>query len=118
MKKTLLAVALSLAASAASAQTVMTVAEFHRGAKQHVDTTVQLSGVAYNIRQEIKHRGGRDVPYTSMNLYELDGKGRKGKYYVYVSIPTSSLKGALAEGDAAVITGAIHWPYQVGRMDD
>lgn len=118
MKSSTLAALLLLAAGGASAQTVLSVKDFHRSSKTYVGGSVQMTGLAYNIRQEIKRRNGRDVPFTSFNLYEADAKGKKGKYYVFVSIPASSFKSPVIEGDPATITGAIQWPYQIGRIDD
>ena len=100
------------------AQTVVTVNDFHRNSKSYVGSNVQISGIAYSIRQEIKQRNGQGVAYTTFNLYENGAKGKKGKYYVFVSIPASSFKTPITEGDPATITGPIQWPYQVGRIDD
>lgn len=102
----------------APAQTVLTVKEFHRSSKTYVGSSVQMNGLAYNIRQETKKRAGRDVAFTSFNLYETDSKGNKGKYYVFVSIPSDSFKTPLTEGQPASITGPIQWPFQIGRIDD
>lgn len=116
--KPLLPAALLLLAAGAMAQTVVSVSDFHRSAKTYVGSAVQISGVAYNIRQETKRRGGKDAAYTSFNLFETDAKGKKSRYYVFVSIPSSSFKTPLTEGEPAVITGPIQWPYQIGRIDD
>ncbi len=110
--------ALGFAAARAYAQTVLTVKDFHRNSKAYVGGSVQISGLAYNIRQETKRRNGVDVAFTSFNLYESDAKGKKGKYYVFVSIPADSFKTPLVDGQPATITGPIQWPYQVGRIDD
>lgn len=109
---------LLLAALTAAAQTVLSVKDFHRSSKTYVGNSVQVTGLAFNVRQELKRRNGQDVAFTSFNLYEVDAKGKKGKYYIYVSIPAGSFKTPLEEGGSATITGAIQWPYQIGRIDD
>ncbi len=46
---------------AVMAQAVVTVKDFHRSAKTYVGNGVQITGLSYNIRQELKKREGRNL---------------------------------------------------------
>jgi hypothetical protein len=101
-----------------TAQTVLTIQDFHRSSRSYVGTQVQITGLAYGVHQSIKRVNGVDVPYISLNLHEIDNKGRKGKYYVYVYLPASEMKTTINEGDRAAIAGTIQWPPMVGEISE
>src|SRR5260370_1393451 len=92
-----------------TAQTALSVTQFHQNQRGYVGSMVQITGVARNIRQEMKKVNGREVPYIKLNLYEDDVKGKKSRYYVYVALPTSQMKSAINEGDNAAIVGKMQW---------
>ena len=103
--------------TAVQAQTSLTVAQFHSNQKAYVGSSVTITGMAKNIRSETKKRNGIDVAYTTLNLYEMDAKGKQKPYYVYVSLPTSAFSGTPADGATASITGTMKWPYSIGAID-
>ena len=114
----LAAVLVFISLNALKAQSVLTVQEVHRSARTYVGTNVQINGLAYNIRSESKNQNGVETPYTKFNLYEADSKGRKGKYYVAVSLPSSSFKINIVEGGPVAIVGTLKWPYQIAMIDE
>jgi uncharacterized protein YqjF (DUF2071 family) len=99
------------------AQTALTVADVRANPKAYVGSRVQVTGLVQNIRLEPKTVNGVQVPYTKLNLYLVDSKGRKGAYYIYVSIPTSDFTSAPVEGQMASITGPLKWPYMIAAID-
>jgi hypothetical protein len=104
--------------SALKAQTVLTVRDYHHNQKAYVGSQVEITGIATNIRQVTKRVNNQDVPYTSLNLNEQDNKGRKGKYYVWVSIPSRQFTTQINDGDPARIVGTMKWPYQIGMIEE
>lgn len=108
---------LGLEAVRAQQQVVLTVAQYHSNSKLYVGRVVEISGMAKSIRNEMRRKDGQDIPYTKLNLYEVDAKGKKGNYYVYVALPTSQFRSLPADGDMATIIGPIKWPYEIGAID-
>jgi hypothetical protein len=102
---------------AVRAQSTLTVSDFHANSKTYVGSLVSVSGLARNIRSETKKRNGVDVPFTTLNLYEVDSKGKQRSYYIYVSLPSSAFSASPADGVMATITGNIKWPYMIGAID-
>ncbi|MBI3552336.1 MAG: hypothetical protein HY077_07445 [Elusimicrobia bacterium] len=94
----------------------ITVAQLHTNARAYVGTVATVTGLAYYIKPETRMKNGQSVPYTKLSVYEVDAKNKKGKYYVYVAIPTSEFKFMPAEGDSVAITGKIDWPKQVAEI--
>src|SRR5947207_2568776 len=73
--------------------TSLTVKELHSNTKPLIGQQVTITGLAYFIKSMTKHKNGQDVPYTSMSLYEIDQKkGAKGRFYVWISVPSSTFK--------------------------
>lgn len=102
---------------AVRAQSTLTVAQFHANARAYVGASVQVTGLAKHIREESKTRNGVKVPFTTLDLYEVDSKGKQKNYYIYVSLPTGVFSSMPEDGVMASITGAIKWPYMVGAID-
>jgi hypothetical protein len=99
------------------AQTVLRVADFHRNSKAYVGTTIQVTGVAGSVKLENKKVGSDNVPYAKFCLYEQDSKGKKTKYYIWVSIPAESFQNPPKEGDDVTITGLAQWPDQIAKIE-
>jgi len=99
------------------AQIALTVAEVRADAKRYVGTNVQVTGMAQGVRSDTKKINGRTVPYTKLNLYEVDSKGHKGSHYIYVSLPTSDFTSTPVNGGMAAITGPLKWPYEIAAID-
>src|SRR5947209_1894571 len=78
----------------------ITVAQLHSNARAYVGTVATVTGLAYYIKSDTKMKNGQSVPYTKLSIYEIDAKNRKGKFYVWVSMPTSQFKYMPAEGDS------------------
>jgi len=102
---------------AARAQTIATVSDVRANPKQYVGSSVQVTGLAQGIRTDTKLVKGSKVPYTKLNLYEVDAKGRKGSHYIYVALPTSDFSTTPVEGEMARVTGTLKWPYEVAAID-
>lgn len=103
--------------SAVKAQQTLTVNELHRNPKPYVGSTVAITGLVANVRSATKRVNGKDVPWTRLNLYETDNKGRKGSHYVYVSLPSANFTPAPNEGDRMTVTGPLKWPYEIAAID-
>ena len=105
--------------TAVKAQQNLTVAQVHHDPKAYVNNgqTYAVTGLAVNVRRENRRVSGRDVPYVKLNLYDVDAKGRKGSHYVYVALPVSDFQSVPVEGQMAVITGPMKWPYEIAAID-
>ena len=107
------------ALDAVKAQQSLTVRDAHHDPKQYVNGRVSITGLASGIHADTKWVNGQKVPYTRMNLYEIDPKtNKKGSYYIWVSIPTSGFKFIPNEGDLVTIDGTLKWPYQFAMIDE
>jgi hypothetical protein len=103
--------------SAAKAQTILNVADVHANPALYIGSNVQVTGIAKSIRLISKTGFGRKVPYTVLDLYEMDAKGRRGSHFIYVSVPTSAYSAAPIDGQMATITGTLKEPSMVGQID-
>ncbi len=105
------------ALSAVKAQTVLTVAQIEQSSKTYVGTTVQVTGLASSVRSDNRYVNGKNVAYVKLNLYKLDGRGRKGSRYIYVALPASQFTSIPVEGRMATITGPLKWGYEIAAID-
>jgi hypothetical protein len=108
-----------LALTAVKAQQTLTVRDLRSNPKAYVGNTVAITGLVANVRSEMRAPKGRTekVPWTKLNLYEVDAKGKKGSHYVYVSLPSSSFTPTPNEGDQMTVTGPLAWPYEIAAID-
>lgn len=109
--------AVFLALSAVKAQTSLTVFDFQRNSKQYVGTEVRVTGLAQNIRHDVKQVQGKPVEYTKLNLYSILPNGKRDSHYIYVNLPTSSFRFVPNEGDSVSIQGTPKWPYEIAVID-
>lgn len=103
--------------SAVRAQSQMNVADVLTNPQLYIGKSVQVTGIAKDIRAVTYKVNGSKVPTTKLNLYEVDAKGRKGRHYINVAIPTSSFSSVPADGQMASITGLLKGPYEVGVIE-
>jgi len=108
-----------LALTAVKAQQTLTVRDLHANPKAYVGNTVAITGLVSNVRSEMRAVKGQSqkVPWTKLNLYELDPKGRKGSHYVYVSLPAANFTPTPNEGDQMTVTGPLKWPYEIAVIE-
>ncbi len=104
---------------AVKAEQNLTVAQVHHDPKSFVNNgqTYAVTGLAQSVRHKTRRIGGKDVPYVMLDLYEVDAKGKKGSHYVYVALPAADFQSVPVEGQMAVITGPMKWPYEVAAID-
>ncbi|MFI5347636.1 MAG: hypothetical protein ACHQ51_14775 [Elusimicrobiota bacterium] len=105
------------ALTAVKAQQSLTVNDLRANPKLYVGNTVAITGLVSGVRSEMKKINGQQVPWTKLNLYERDAKGRKGSHYVYVSLPAANFTPTPNEGDQMTVTGPLKWPYEIAAID-
>jgi hypothetical protein len=106
-----------LGLTAVKAQSVLTVAQLETNTRAYVGTTVQVTGLVQNVRNDTRRVNGKDVPYVKLNLYKVDGKGRKAARYVYVSLPAKDYQSPPVEGQMMAVTGPLKWGYEIAAID-
>jgi hypothetical protein len=106
-----------LGLSAVTAQSVLTVAQLETNPRAYVGTTVQITGLVQNVRNDTRRINGKDVPYVKLNLYKVDAKGRKAPRYVYVSLPAKDYQTPPVEGQMMAVTGPLKWAYEIAAID-
>lgn len=106
-----------LGLGAVKAQTALTVAQIETNARAYVGGMVAVTGMVSSVRTETRSVKGAQVPYVKLNLYKVDGKGRKQSRYIYVALPASSFQTMPIEGQMMEITGPLKWSYEIAAID-